>query len=107
MDESVFVSMAEKELAYIEDALEQCGVDIDIEPQPGGILALTFEDDSQIIINRHVAAREIWVAARSGGFHFRPVDGDWRDSRSGEDLYVLLSRVISDQAGEPIRLEPA
>ncbi|WP_230970789.1 iron donor protein CyaY [Nitrogeniibacter aestuarii] len=107
MDESVFVSMAEKELAHIEDALEQCGVDIDIEPQPGGILALTFEDDSQIIINRHVAAREIWVAARSGGFHFRPVDGDWRDSRSGEDLYVLLSRVISDQAGEPVRLEPA
>lgn len=107
MDESVFVSMAEKELAHIEDALEQCGVDIDIEPQPGGILALTFEDDSQIIINRHVAAREIWVAARSGGFHFRPVNGDWRDSRSGEDLYVLLSRVISEQAGEPIRLEPA
>jgi len=107
MDESVFVSMAEKELAHIEDALEQCGVDIDIEPQPGGILALTFEDDSQIIINRHVAAREIWVAARSGGFHFRPVDGDWQDSRSGEDLYVLLSRVISEQAGEPIRLEPA
>lgn len=107
MDESVFVSMAEKELAHIEDALEQCGVDIDIEPQPGGILALTFEDDSQIIINRHVAAREIWVAARSGGFHFRPVDGDWQDSRSGEDLYVLLSRVISEQAGEPVRLEPA
>lgn len=107
MDESVFVSMAEKELAHIEDALEQCGLDIDIEPQPGGILALTFEDDSQIIINRHVAAREIWVAARSGGFHFRPVDGDWQDSRSGEDLYVLLSRVISEQAGEPVRLEPA
>jgi len=107
MDESVFVSMAEKELAHIEDALEQTGVDIDIEPQPGGILALTFEDDSQIIINRHVAAREIWVAARSGGFHFRPNEGAWSDTRSGEDLYVLLSRVISEQAGEPVELAPA
>jgi len=107
MDESVFVSMAEKELAHIEDALEQSGAEIDIEPQPGGILALTFENDSQIIINRHVAAREIWVAAKSGGFHFRPVEGAWTDSRSGEDLYTLLSRVVSEQAGEPVTLSPA
>lgn len=107
MDESMFVSMAEKELAQIEDALERSGVDIDIEPQQGGILALTFEDDSQIIINRHVAAREIWVAARSGGFHFRALEGRWQDTRSGEDLYVLLSRVVSEQAGEPVQLQPA
>lgn len=107
MDESAFVSLAEKELAHIEDALEQSGAEIDIEPQPGGILALIFEDDSQIIINRHVAAREIWVAAKSGGFHFRPENGGWTDSRSGEDLYVLLSRVVSQQAGESITISPA
>ena len=107
MDESVFVSRAGKELAHIEDALEACGADIDIEPQPGGILALTFEDDTQIIINRHVAAREIWVAARSGGFHFKPVESGWCDTRSGEDLYVLLSRVVSEQAGEAVTISPA
>ncbi len=107
MDESQFVSLAESELAHIENALEACGPDIDVEPQPGGILALTFENDSQIIINRHVAAREIWVAARSGGFHFRPQAGKWTDTRSGDDLYVVLSRVVSDQAGEPVSIEPA
>jgi len=107
MDESAFVAMAERELAHIEDALEQSGADIDIELQPGGILALTFENDTQIIINRHVAAREIWVAAKSGGFHFRPDKGAWTDTRSGEDLYVLLSRVISEQAGSAVALRAA
>ena len=107
MDESQFVSLAEAELAHIENALEACGADIDIEPQPGGILALTFDNDSQIIINRHVAAREIWVAARTGGFHFRPVEGKWTDTRSGEDLYAVLSRVVSDQAGERVSVAPA
>ncbi|QID16784.1 iron donor protein CyaY [Nitrogeniibacter mangrovi] len=107
MDESVFVNVAEKELTHIEEALEACGAEIDIEPQPGGILALTFEDDSQIIINRHVAAREIWVAARSGGFHFRPENGAWINTRGGEELYALLSRVVSEQAGEAVTLTPA
>ena len=107
MDESEFASLAEKELARIEDAIEACGADVDIEPQPGGILALSFEDDSQIIINRHLAAREIWVAARSGGFHFKPAGGDWVDTRSGEGLYALLSRVVSEQSGEAITIAPA
>jgi len=107
MDESKFVTLAEVELAHIENAIETCGVDIDVEPQPGGILALTFDNDSQVIINRHVAAREIWVAARSGGFHFRPTDGRWIDTRSGDDLYAVLCRVLSDQAGEVVTIAPA
>lgn len=107
MDESKFVALAEAELAHIENALEDCGAEIDVEPQPGGILALTFENDTQVIINRHVAAREIWVAARSGGFHFRPADGQWIDTRSGDDLYVVLCRVLTDQAGETVTISPA
>lgn len=106
MDESEFVTRAEQVLAHIEDALEDCGADIDVEPQPGGVLALSFEDDSQIIINRHLAAREIWVAARSGGFHFRPDGERWLDTRSGEELHALLSRVISDHAGASVTLLP-
>jgi CyaY protein len=107
MDESKFVALAEAELAHIENALETCGAEIDVEPQPGGILALTFENDTQVIINRHVAAREIWVAARSGGFHFRPDGGKWTDTRSGDDLYVVLCRVLSDQAGDTVSIAPA
>jgi CyaY protein len=49
-------------------------------------------------------AREIWVAARAGGFHFR-WDGDaWRDTRDAAELMEKLSSLASQQAGEEIRL---
>ena len=47
------------------------------------MLEIEFADGSKIIVNRHGAAREIWVAARSGGFHFRWDGAAWRDTRDG------------------------
>ena len=104
MEESAFNALAEAELARIESALEDCGVDIDIEPKPGGILALEFDNGSKMIINRHTAAREIWVAAKSGGFHFRPQDGKWVNTRGGDDLWEMLAALASAQAGAAVTL---
>ena len=104
MEESAFNALAEAELARIESALEDCGVDIDIEPKPGGILELEFDNGSKMIINRHTAAREIWVAAKSGGFHFRPVDDSWRNTRDGSELWAMLSALVSAQAGVALTL---
>ena len=104
MEESAFNALAEAELARIESALEDCGVDIDIEPKPGGILELEFDNGSKMIINRHTAAREIWVAAKSGGFHFRPLDGNWVNTRGGDDLWEMLAALASAQAGAAVRL---
>lgn len=106
MEESVFSALAEAELMRIEAAIEGCGADIDIESKPGGILELEFDDGSKIIINRHSAAREIWVAARAGGFHFRPEEGGWIAGRDGAELYDTLSRLVSEQAREAIILQP-
>ena len=106
MDESEFVNLADQALADIENALEACAADIDIELQPGGVIELCFEDDSKVIINRHVAAREIWIAARSGGFHFRPDNGGWVNTRDAGDLYAMLSRVVSEQSGSPVTVSP-
>lgn len=102
MEESAFNALAESELARIEAALEACGADMDIEQKPGGVLEVEFDNGSKIIINRHSAAREIWVAARSGGFHFRPEAGRWVSARDGVELYALLSRVVSEQGGETV-----
>lgn len=107
MDESTFVAVAEQELERIEYALEACGAELEVEVQPGGVLEVSFEDDSKLVINRHAAAREIWLAARSGGFHFRLEDGQWRDTRGGEELYIVLSRVASDQGGRAVTVVPA
>lgn len=106
MEESAFNALAEAELARIEAVLENCGVDLDIELKPGGVLELEFDNGSKIIINRHTAAREIWVAARSGGFHFKPEGGRWIAGRDGAELYALLSQVVSEQSGAQLTLLP-
>ena len=104
MNESEFEALADAELARIEQALEASGVDADIEAKAGGVIEIEFADASKMIINRHAAAREIWVAARSGGFHFRSDGNRWRDTRSGNELYATLSKLISEQSGEPVAL---
>ena len=107
MSEQAFLQAAQQTLDAIESGLERIvetvGVDIDLERQ-GNVLTLTFEDDAQIVINSHAAAQEIWVAARSGGFHYRLREGRWIDSRSGDELFAALSRLLSDQSGTPLLL---
>jgi CyaY protein len=94
-------------LARIEAALERCDIDFDFETKPGGVLELEFENGSKIIINRHTAAREIWLAAKSGGYHFRPpadAGGTWTATRDGEELLAAIGRCMGEQSGEDVRL---
>jgi CyaY protein len=104
MEETEFNTLAEATLARIERALDGCAAEIDYELQPGGVLELEFGNGSRIIINRHAAAREIWVAARTGGFHFRHEAGEWIGTRDGVELFEALSRLVSEQAGERVAL---
>ncbi len=112
MEEREFLALADSQLARLEAALERLledsDADWDFELKPGGIIEIGFSDGSKIIINRHAAAREIWVAARSGGFHFKPpasTDGRWFDARTGHDLAEVLSRCLSEQGGVALRLD--
>jgi len=104
MEEREFNALADVTLRRIEDAIEACGADVDLEVKPGGVLELEFGDGSRIIINRHTAAREIWLAARSGGYHFRPEDGRWIGTRDSEELMAAIARCMSEQAGEEVSL---
>jgi CyaY protein len=106
MDERQFEALASATLQAIERALDSSGVEADIEPKEGGILELEFDNGSKIIVNRHRAAREIWVAARSGGFHFRWDGSAWRDTRDGSELFSALSRLVSAQSGTGVILSP-
>ena len=104
MNESEFNARADATLAAIENAVEGLDTDIDFETS-GGILTLTFDNGSKVIINRQIATREIWVAAKSGGFHCRAEGEGWFCNTTRETLEALLSRVCSEQAGEVIQLQ--
>jgi CyaY protein len=106
MDERQFEALASATLQAIERALETSGAEVDVELKEGGVLELEFDNGSKIIVNRHGPAREIWVAARSGGFHFRWDGSAWRDTRDRSELFSALSRLVSAQGGTGVILSP-
>lgn len=103
-NESEFDAAAQAALAALEQAFESEAPDADTQFKGEGVLEVEFPDGSKMIINRHGAAREIWVAAKSGGFHFRHEGGTWRDTRDGTDLFVAVSRLASEQYGARVEL---
>ena len=104
MEERQFEALATEALNGIERALEKSGIDADVELKEGGVLELEFGNGSKMVVNRHGAAREIWVAARAGGFHFRWDGAVWRDTRDGAELFAALSKLVSVQSGTGVIL---
>ncbi|RRJ82958.1 iron donor protein CyaY [Aestuariirhabdus litorea] len=104
MSESSTNQLLDELMMAIEDAIEEAGLDIDYETA-AGILTLTCEEGSQVILSRQAASGQLWMAARSGGFHFeRDEQGEWRCTRSGEPFRAMLNRCLSEQSGEPVDL---
>jgi CyaY protein len=97
MNDSEFTRLTEAVFIRIQQGLEDA--DLDFEQPADGILEIEFDDGSKIVINRHNAAREIWAAARSGGFHFRYDGAAWRDTRDNTELFAKLSALIAAQGG--------
>ena len=102
MTESEYQHLADVTLNYLEAALDAAGVDY--ERGTGGVLEIEFEDGSMIVVNKQAAAQEIWVAAKSGGFHYRWLGAAWCDNRGGEELFAALARLASAQAGYAVEL---
>jgi CyaY protein len=96
MNDREFNDLVDGVLSSIEDVIDNADCDIDIESS-AGVLTLTLENGSKVIINRQGATHEIWVAARSGGYHCAWRDGQWRCAATNEILGTLLSRVLAEQ----------
>ena len=108
MTESEFLAVAEAVLDDIESRIEQAAdaADVDVEcSRSGNVLEIEFIDqNSKIIVNTQAPMQEIWVAARSGGFHYRMKGDFWLDTRDGSELFTALSSLASAQAGQPLAL---
>ena len=104
MTESEFETLAADALSTLERAFEAALPEADIETKGAGVLEIEFPDGTKMVVNRHSAAREIWVAAKSGGFHFRYDGSQWRDTRDGTELFAALSRLASGHSPAPVSL---
>lgn len=108
MSESEFLAQAEATLYEIEAAFDRLNdADLlDVEcSRSGNVLEIEFIDNgSKIIVNSQTPMRELWVAAKSGGFHYKQVGGQWINARDGSELFAALSTMASLQAGAPVTL---
>jgi CyaY protein len=92
-------------LARIEATIDRWLQDdtIDIDGQrTGGLLELSLPGGSKIVVNTQPPLHELWLATRGGGYHFRYLEGQWRDSRDGAEFFARLSQAASAQAGQPL-----
>lgn len=110
MTESEFLTCAEQALSAIEGALERVSDEgeLDVEcSRSGNVLEIEFiADGSKIIVNSQAPMQELWVAARSGGFHYRCDNGRWLNTRDGSELFASLSKVMSEQGGVDLIIAP-
>ena len=109
MTESEFLALADRTLGAIEVALERASneCDLDVEcSRSGNVLEIEFIDSgSKIIVNSQAPMREMWVAARSGGFHYKYEDGRWLNTRDRSELFSALSDMASRQGGVELTLD--
>jgi CyaY protein len=105
IEESAFIALTDRILDTIGAALDAAESDLDWS-ENDGVLTIECGDGSRVIVNRHVPNRELWVAAKSGGFHFRAEGGAWRDTKSGDELGAALEQVLQAQGGAVVHLPP-
>lgn len=112
IDDKQFYQLGSNLLHSIEVALEAADealdLDLDIERQGGNVINIRFKDKSVIVINTQPPLHEIWVAAKSGGYHYRwagtlaqPL---WLDTKTGKELLSDLTEFASAQAGQTVKM---
>lgn len=101
MNDTEFHQLVDAQMQIIEESIDDSGADIDYEVS-GNVMTLEFEDRSQIIINRQEPMHEIWLASKSGGFHFKLVEDKWTCSKTGMELFEMVKQECEKHAGEEI-----
>lgn len=103
LTEARFHSLVDALQLAVEDAFDASDLDVDLE-NSGGVLTVRFANGSQLIFSRQEPLRQLWLAARSGGFHFDydEAAGGWVCDADGEPLAAMLARLVRAQGGEDV-----
>jgi CyaY protein len=103
MNDLEYDKLTDNTLLAVEEAIEQLELDLDYESH-GGLLSITFPDQSKIIINKQPPLQQLWLATKFNGHHFEWRNQQWIDNRTGSEFWQLLSDAASKQAGSPVVL---
>ncbi|MDC0611209.1 iron donor protein CyaY [Vibrio sp.] len=104
MNDTEFHQLVDIQFSTLEELIDDSGADIDYEVT-GNVMTLEFEDRSQIVINRQEPMHEIWLASKSGGFHFQLKDEKWICSKTEKEFLQLVKDECQKHADEEIEWE--
>ena len=109
MTDPEFMDRAESVLGAIEACCDRINAqtDADIDNQRvGSMVTLVFPNRSQIVVNLQKPLHEIWLAAKSGGYHYKFNSKQWTDTKGQGEFFENLSRYASEQAGCQLAFGP-
>ena len=106
MSESAFDECVDDSFEKIEIAIDESDSDVDYDTN-GGVLTIYCEGGSQIIFSRQTAQRQLWMAAKSGGFHYKydNENGRWVSTRVGDSLQQEFERAFQAQTTHSITIK--
>jgi len=105
MTDLEFMDHAERLLLAVERSCDRINEtsDADLDSQrSGGMVTIAFPNRSQIVINLQKPLHEVWLAARSGGFHYQFDGQQWQDTKGQGEFWASLSRYASEQSGQAL-----
>jgi len=100
MSQTSYDQRVEDTYAAIEEALDLVEEDLDYETG-GGVLTVEFTNGTTMVFSRQPPVRQLWLACRSGGFHFEfdEAAGDWVNTRDGSLFRPFVVEQMREQAG--------
>ena len=104
MTESEFNDLVDQTLETIEERLDDAESDIDYLIS-GGVLTIKCENGSQIIFTRQTPITQLWLATKSGGYHFDYQGDQWLRDSDQATLKQVFSEAFVSQAGESLTFD--
>ncbi|EIK97285.1 frataxin-like protein [Pseudomonas sp. M47T1] len=104
LTEARFHDLVDATQQALEVLFEDHADDVEIS---SGLMTITFKNGSQMIISRQEPVQQLWLAARSGGYHFDydETSEKWACEKSEELLGEILTRATWEQAGIHLEFE--
>ncbi|MDN2660788.1 iron donor protein CyaY [Neptunomonas phycophila] len=106
MTESEFYALVDETLISVEEKLDDAETDLDYLIS-GGVLTIKCENKSQIIFTRQTPVRQLWLATKTGGFHF-DYDAElktWVRDSDKATIRSVFEAAFLDQAGESLSFD--
>ena len=105
ISEKDYSARAFPELAALIEALDEQTEGMFAE-LGGDVITIEFDDKSRYVVNSHLAARQIWLAAERSAWHFDYVSEQsaWIDKKSGAELWSQLESLLTKKLGRSLKL---